>query len=108
MDHELQIPEGWSKADYAEPGADTGKTKKNLELVKPGPQSGEDDYHSKYTDPEGQYGAAKVEDGEKPSYGGAGGAEQEGPEGTLPMVPQDWGLQAPRYPARHKGVASSY
>lgn len=60
MKNELQIPEGWGVGDYAEPGADTGKTKKNLELVRPGPQSGEDDYHSKYVDPEGEFGAAKT------------------------------------------------
>ncbi len=64
MDQELQIPEGWSKANYTEPGADTGKAKKNLELVKPGPQSGEDDTHSKYVDPEGKFGAAKVGGGD--------------------------------------------
>lgn len=70
MDHKLQIPEGWSKANYAEPGADTGKVKKNIELVRPGPQSGEDDYHSKYVDPEGKFGAAKVGGGEPASYQG--------------------------------------
>jgi hypothetical protein len=70
MDHKLIIPEGWEVASYAEPGTDTGKTKKNLELVKPGPQSGEDDYHSQYVDPEGAFGAAKVGGGETPSYEG--------------------------------------
>jgi hypothetical protein len=70
MDHELQIPEGWATAKYAEPGSDTGKTKKNLELVEPGPQSGEDDYHSKYVDPEGKYGATSVGGGEPASYEG--------------------------------------
>ena len=101
-------PEGWQFTSHAEPGADTGKQKKNLELVSPGPQGqGEDDYHSPCVDPEGPFGAAKV-GGAEDSYGGEGGEKQERPEGTLPMVPQDWGLQAPRYPARHKGVASSY
>ena len=80
MDHELQIPEGWSKADYAEPGADTGKTKKNLELVKPAPQSGEDDTHSKYVDPEGEFGAAKVSGGEPTSYEGPHDADMN-PDG---------------------------
>lgn len=70
MDHEIQIPEGWSPASYAEPGADTGKIKKNLELVEPGPQTGEDDYHSQYVDPEGKFGAAKVDGGEPASYEG--------------------------------------
>jgi hypothetical protein len=65
---DLVIPEGWST--YAEPGADTGKTEKNAELVRPGPQSGEDDYHSQYVDPQGEFGAAKVEGGEACSYGG--------------------------------------
>jgi hypothetical protein len=109
MDQEqLTIPEGWKKAAYAEPGADTGKQEKNLELITPGPiGKGEDDYHSKYVDPEGPFGAAKVGDADD-SYGGEGGEAQEKPEGVVPMVPQGWGLQAPPYPARHKGVASSY
>jgi hypothetical protein len=125
----LMVPEGWkASSSYAEPGADTGKQEKNLEKVEPGPQSGEDDYHSKYVDPEGPYGGVAENRGTDPnamgvitdmckdktemstetSYGGKGGEEQERPEGDLPMVPHDWGLQAPRYPARHKGVASSY
>ena len=107
MSEDLRVPDGWQILSYVEPGADTGKTKKNAELITPGPQSGEDDYHSKYVDPEGSFGAAKVS-GAEDSYGGKGGEAQETPEGELPKVPQDWGLQAPRYPARHKGVASSY
>lgn len=70
MDHELHIPEGWVAANYAEPGSDTGKTNKNLGLVEPGPQTGEDDYHSKYVDPEGKFGATSVEGGEPSSYEG--------------------------------------
>lgn len=66
MDHELVVPEGWEVSSYAE----SGKTNKNLGLVKPGAQSGEDDYHSKYVNPEGAFGAAKVGGGEKPSYEG--------------------------------------
>jgi hypothetical protein len=108
MDEEtLPIPDGWKPLNYAELSDDSGKPKKNLELVSPGPQSGEDDYHSKYVDPEGPFGAAKV-GGAEDSYGGEGGEDQEKPEGVVPMVPQGWGLQAPPYPARHKGVASSY
>lgn len=67
-ENDLIIPDGWSA--YAEPGADTGKTKKNVEKIDPGPQSGEDDYHSQYVDPNGKFGAAKVEGGEASSYGG--------------------------------------
>jgi hypothetical protein len=66
MSEELRVPEGWQIANHAEPGADTGKQSKNLELITPGPQGqGEDDYHSQHVDPEGPFGAAKV-----------GGAEQ--------------------------------
>jgi hypothetical protein len=108
MSEELRVPEGWQIANHAEPGADTGKQSKNLELITPGPQGqGEDNYHSQHVDPEGPFGAAKVT-GAEDSYGGKGGEAQETPEGELPKTPQDWGLQAPRYPARHKGVASSY
>ena len=67
-DGNLVIPDGWST--YAEPGADTGKTHKNVELITPGPQSGEDDYHSQYVNPEGGFGAAKVQGGKASSYGG--------------------------------------
>lgn len=70
MDHKIQIPQGWALASYTEPGSDTGKTSKNLELVKPGPQTGEDDYHSKYVDPEGKFGATEVSGGEQISYEG--------------------------------------
>lgn len=66
----MKIPDGWGVASYAEPGTDAGKTNKNLGLVEPGPQSGEDDYHSKYVDPSGKYGAAKVEGGSSSSYEG--------------------------------------
>jgi hypothetical protein len=108
MEQDIVTPEGWQVVNHTEPGADTGKQKKNLELVSPGPQGkDEDDYHSRYVDPDGPYGAAKV-GGAEDSYGGEGGEKQEKPEGTTPMVPHDWGLQAPKYPARHKGVASSY
>lgn len=109
MDKKFQSPEGWKVANLAEPGADTGKQSKNLELINPGPQGGgEDDYHSKYVDPNGPFGAAKV-GGAEDSYGGDKSyKDREKPEGTIPMVPQGWGLQAPPYPARHKGVASSY
>lgn len=64
----LIVPDGWST--YAEPGPDTGKTEKNVELVRPGPQEGEDDYHSQYVDPSGEFGTAKVQGGEASSYGG--------------------------------------
>jgi hypothetical protein len=83
MDQELTIPEGWRAANYAEPGADTGKQEKNLELVSPGPQTGEDDMHSKYTDPEGAYGAAKVTGGTPASYEGPHNKDQN-PEGKAP------------------------
>lgn len=55
----LIVPEGWST--YSE---------ENVEKVEPGPQTGEDDYHSEYVDPNGKFGAAKVEGGEASSYGG--------------------------------------
>lgn len=101
-------PEGWQIANYTELSSDSGKPEKNLELINPGPiGKGETDYHSKYVDPEGPYGAAKPGEAEG-SYGGEGGEDQEKPEGSMPMVPQGWGLQAPPYPAKHKGVASSY
>lgn len=78
---ELIIPEGWRTVDYAEPGADTGKTEKNVELIDPGPiGQGEDDYHSKYVDPEGTYGAAKVTGGTPASYEGPHDKDQN-PEG---------------------------
>ena len=55
----LIVPEGWST--YSE---------ENVKKVEPGPQTGEDDYHSQYVDPNGKFGAAKVEGGEASSYGG--------------------------------------
>ena len=60
MSEDLRVPDGWQTLSYVEPGADTGKTEKNVELITPGPQTGEDDYHSKYVDPEGSYGATNV------------------------------------------------
>jgi len=71
MEQKIKVPDGWSIVSHAEPGADTGVQSKNLELVRPGPQGeGEDDYHSKFVDPEGSLGAAKVTGGEKTSYEG--------------------------------------
>lgn len=58
-ENEVIIPEGWSA--YSE---------ENAKLVEPGPQSGEDDYHSQYVDPNSKFGATKVEGGEASSYGG--------------------------------------
>jgi hypothetical protein len=108
MENDLRVPEGWSIAEYAEPGKDTGKQSKNLELVAPGPQSGEDDYHSQYVDPEGKFGATKTaREEENCSYGGDGKDEMK-PEGELPNTPQAPGLQAPLYPKRHSGIMTSY
>lgn len=78
MDEKIVVPSGWSVRDFAESGKN-----KNIELVKPGPQSGEDDYHSKYVDPEGKFGTAKVTGGEKASYAGEEGSQEE-PEGSHP------------------------
>jgi hypothetical protein len=104
----ISVPEGWKSLNYTELSKDSGKPEKNLELITPGPiGKDETDYHSQYVDPEGPFGAVN-NGGAEDSYGGKGGEGQETPEGELPKVPQDWGLQAPRYPARHKGVASSY
>jgi hypothetical protein len=85
MENNLRIPEGWGVAEYAEPGKDTGKQSKNLELITPGPQSGEDDYHSQYVDPEGKFGAAKTERGSSDhcSYGGEESSQEE-PKGSQP------------------------
>lgn len=58
-ENKVIIPEGWSA--YSE---------ESVKLVEPGPQTGEDDYHSQYVDPNGKFGAAKVEGGEASSYGG--------------------------------------
>jgi hypothetical protein len=58
-ENNLIVPEGWTT--YSE---------ECVKLVEPGPQTGEDDYHSKYVDPNGKFGAAKVEGGEASSYGG--------------------------------------
>jgi len=55
----LVVPEGWSA--YSE---------KNAEKVEPGPQTGEDEYHSQYVDPDGKYGAAKSDKPNVSSYGG--------------------------------------
>lgn len=109
MDNELRVPDGWSVAEYAEPGKDTGKTDKNVELIEPGPQSGEDDYHSQYVDPEGKFGAADIPRGSSDhcSYGGDGD-DQMKPEGDAPNTPHSPGLQAPLYPKRHSGIMTSY
>jgi len=80
----LSVPDGWRTTEYAEPGADTGIQSKNLELVRPGPQGkGEDDYHSKFVDPEGPFGAAKVEGGTPSSYQGPHDKDLN-PEGKPP------------------------
>jgi hypothetical protein len=100
MNEELRVPEGWEVANLAEKAPE-------IYGAEPGPQTGEDDYHSRYVDPEGPFGATKVS-GAEDSYGGEGGEGQEKPEGTMPMVPHDWGLQASKYPKRHSGVATSY
>lgn len=54
MEQELRIPDGWDVLEYQE-----GKAPK-IYGAEPGPQTGEDEYHSQYVDPEGAYGAAKV------------------------------------------------
>ena len=38
--------------------------------IEPGPQTGEDEYHSQYVDPDGKYGAAKSDAPNVSSYGG--------------------------------------
>lgn len=105
---DLKIPEGWKVTSRGKVGADTGKQSKNLDGLKPGPQTGEDDYHSKHVDPEGPFGAAKVEGGEEHAYQQKDPYEFQMPEGHRPLTPHDQGLQAPLYPKRHSGVASSY
>ena len=65
MEQELRIPEGWSpSADYVE-----GEAPK-IYGAEPGPQTGEDEYHSKYVNPDGRFGAAKVTGGTPSSYQG--------------------------------------
>lgn len=59
QENELIVPEGWST--YSEDC---------VKLVEPGPQTGEDEYHSQYVNPDGKFGAAKVQGGEASSYGG--------------------------------------
>ena len=63
MEQELRVPEGWDVLEYQE-----GKAPK-IYGAEPGPQTGEDEYHSQYVDPEGAYGAAKV-GGAEDSYEG--------------------------------------
>jgi hypothetical protein len=63
MEQELRVPEGWDVLEYQE-----GKAPK-IYGAEPGPQTGEDEYHSQYVDPEGAYGAAKV-GGAEDSYQG--------------------------------------
>lgn len=58
-ENELIVPEGWSA--YSE---------ENVGLVDPGPQTGEDEYHSQYVDPNGEYEAAKSDKPDVSSYGG--------------------------------------
>jgi len=38
--------------------------------IEPGSQTGEDEYHSQYVDPDGKYGAAKSDAPNVSSYGG--------------------------------------
>lgn len=83
MKRNISVPDGWQVANHAEPGADTGKVEKNVELVRPGPQTGEDDYHSKYVNPDGKFGAAKV-GGAEDSYGGTFDKDSA-PEGDPPF-----------------------
>ena len=73
MNDKIRVPDGWNVAEF---------TEKCLELVEPGPQTGEDDYHSKYVDPDGKFGATKTE-GTGSSYGGEGTNQVE-PEGSDP------------------------
>ena len=58
-ENNLIVPEGWST--YSE---------ESVKKVEPGPQTGEDEYHSKYVDPDGKYGAAKSDKPNVSSYGG--------------------------------------
>lgn len=74
MAEKVVIPEGWKPIDFSE---------KNVEMVNPGPQTGEDEYHSKYVDPEGKSGGVIPSGGEKPSYSGEEGDQVE-PEGDEP------------------------
>lgn len=80
----MKLPDGWKALS-----------------APPGPQTGEDDYHSKYVDPNGEFGAAKV-GGAEDSFGNT--TDPEVPEGTLPKVPQAPGLQAPLYPNVKKQI----
>jgi hypothetical protein len=78
MDNSLNVPAGWSVLEYKE-----GAPK--IYGAEPGPQTGEDEYHSQYVDPDGKFGAAKTERGSSThcSYGGEE-ANQEEPEGSQP------------------------
>lgn len=67
MEKEIKIPEGWRQNSAS--FADGGKAPE-IYGAEPGPQTGEDDMHSKYTDPNGPYGAAKVGGGTPASYEG--------------------------------------
>lgn len=68
---EFLVPSGWQVAEYSE---------KNAEYVAPGPQTGEDDYHSQYVDPDSKFGAANVKLDKTTSYENTG-SDRDEPEG---------------------------
>lgn len=69
---DFSVPVGWSVAEYSE---------KNAEYVAPGPQTGEDDYHSQYVDPKSKFGATDVKLDKTTSYENTSGSRDE-PEGN--------------------------
>lgn len=83
----IPAPYGWSSLNpksvtYEFGEARFGKAPNDIPANATGEQGGEDDYHSKYVDPDGEFGAAKVGGGIKSSYGGEG--ELDTPKGSNP------------------------
>lgn len=76
-------PYGWSPLDpksvsYEFGEARYGKAPNDIPASATGEQGGEDDYHSQYVDPDGEFGAAKVGGGMKSSFGGEEGPDVDG------------------------------
>lgn len=73
---EITAPYGWTAAEsvsYEFGEARYGKGVNDIPANATGEEGGEDDKHSKYVDPDGPYGAAKVEGGIPSSYGNTDG-----------------------------------
>lgn len=82
MTEQIVTPYGWTSpkpesVSYEFGEARYGTSVNDIPANATGEAGGEDDKHSKYVDPEGPYGAAKVKGGEPSNYGNTDGYKPE-------------------------------